>query len=44
MTRELAIEFSRVMEAAVLAGDQWLGRGYYKRSNKIVELNKKMFV
>ena len=27
MRRELAIEFSRVTEAAALAGYKWLGRG-----------------
>ncbi|MBO1109971.1 fructose-bisphosphatase class II, partial [Plesiomonas shigelloides] len=27
MPRELAIEFSRVTEAAALAGYKWLGRG-----------------
>ncbi|PPY18137.1 fructose-bisphosphatase class II, partial [Cronobacter sakazakii] len=27
MKRELAIEFSRVTEAAALAGYKWLGRG-----------------
>nr|MBA2817668.1 Fructose-1,6-bisphosphatase 1 class 2 [Candidatus Pantoea persica] len=27
MKRELAIEFSRVTEAATLAGYRWLGRG-----------------
>jgi len=27
MNRELALEFSRVTEAAALAGYKWLGRG-----------------